>query len=166
VVKRYVVPRPRNTKPYRLNGIRSTFAPGSPSIGRVRSGGLFRANRSTKRKGKKRKTPSIYTEHLKTENVSSCAGAGNPGDRNPRPWPEPQQVLHEPPPLRRNIEREKVRKNLGTSTFFGSCEPPMQLSFAGEKSPPLVVATAQFCKAGSFLARDPRGRLRVSWLRP
>jgi hypothetical protein len=31
----------------------------------------------------------------------------------------------------------------------------MQLRLAGEQSP-LVLATAQFCKAGGFLARGPR----------
>jgi hypothetical protein len=38
-----VLPCQRQTNPHHLNGVRSTFASGSPSLGRVRPGGLFRA---------------------------------------------------------------------------------------------------------------------------
>ena len=56
---------------HRLKRVRSTFASGSPSLGRVRSLVDYSLqNSSTKREGKKReKSPSTYTEHLKTENV-------------------------------------------------------------------------------------------------
>ena len=142
---------------HRLKRVRSTFASGSPSLGRVRSLVDYSLqNSSTKRKGKKReKSPSTYTEHLKTENVrhnlvNFLRVTRNPGDRNPRPWPEPQ------PHLPGKLEKGKS-KNASTRTFseVANRANSVQLRVADEKSPH-VVPTAHLCRAGSFLERDPR----------
>ena len=80
---------------HRLKRVRSTFASGSPSLGRVRSLVDYSLqNSSTKRKGQKRGKKPLYLYRApengkrQTQFCKFLRVTRNPGDRNPRPWPK------------------------------------------------------------------------------